>query len=111
MAIIETVSASAFIDAFRRMDRLDGWTYDGLRALYDYLDALSEDTGTHIELDVVGLCCDFSEYDSALDAAIEYGFEPDEGEDEDAWEEAALAWLSQHTAVVAFDGGVIVQSF
>ena len=106
MAIIETVTETSFIDAFRRMDRLDGWTYDGLRALYSYLDELSDDTGAPIELDVIALCCDYAEHANALEAAKEYGFEPEEDEDEDA-----LAWLQYRTIVIEFNGGVIFQPF
>ena len=104
MAIIETVTETSFIDAFRRMDRLDGWTYDGLRALYSYLDELSDDTGEPIELDVIALCCDYAEHDNALEAAKEYGYE-----DED--EGQALDWLQDHTTVIEFNGGLIVQPF
>ena len=113
MAIIETVTETSFIDAFRRMDRLDGWTYDGLRALYSYLDDLSDDTGAPIELDVIALCCEYDEHANAIEAAEEYGCEPDEDDDEeeDDKEELALAWLREHTTVIEFDGGLIVQSF
>ena len=114
MAIIETVTETSFIDAFRRMDRMDGWTYDGLRALYAYLDDLSDDLGEPIELDVIALCCDYCEHASALEAAKEYGYEPDEGADEEGDEddeELALAWLRDQTTVIEFDGGVIVQPF
>lgn len=109
MAIIETVTESSFIDAFRGMDRMDGWTYNGLRALYSYLDDLSDDVGEHIDLDVVALCCEYDEHASALEAAKEYGFEP-EDDDEDK-DESALDWLRDQTTIIEFDGGVIVQSF
>ena len=110
MAIIETVTETSFIDAFRRMDRLDGWTYNGLRALYAYL---SDDTGEHVELDVIALCCEYDEHASAIEAADEYGCEPDgdDDEEEDDKEGLALAWLREHTTVIEFDGGLIVQSF
>lgn len=114
----ESVTESGFIDAFRRMDRMDGWSYPGLRALYEYLEQYEEDTGTQIELDVVSLCCDFSEYSTALEAAEEFGFKApgkDEGEEEDEYEdraeEEATEWLGDRTSVIPFTGGVIVQSF
>jgi hypothetical protein len=89
-----------------------GWSYAGARALVEHLEATEEDTGEEIEFDRVALRCEFSEYASALEAADEYGFEPDEDADsEDAIEEAALEWLNDRTMVVAFDGGVIVRQF
>ena len=99
MAIIETVTQESFIAAFRRMDRMDGWTENGLRALYSYLENLSDDLGEPIALDVDGLCRKYNEYASAAAAAKEYGL-------------GALDWFRcRRIAVIEFDGGVIVQSF
>jgi len=83
-----------------------GWSYAGARALVEYLENLEDDTGEEIEFDRVALRCDFSEYESAREAAEEYGWEPDE----DA-EEAALEWLNDRTTVITFGGGVIVRQF
>ena len=40
----------------------NNFTYEGKRALFDYLENLEEDTGTEIELDTIALCCEYSEY-------------------------------------------------
>ena len=32
-----------FIDEFKRFDRMQGWSVDGLRALFDYLEERSEE--------------------------------------------------------------------
>ena len=76
------VSEYEFCDAFRDMGRGDSFSYEGLKALYDHLLQYEEDTGEEIELDVISLCCDYSEYDTALEAAQEYGFELDSEKDE-----------------------------
>ena len=52
-----TVSKSMFRDAFERMDRKNNFSYEGLGVLFDFLDDVHPD----MELDVIGLCCDFSE--------------------------------------------------
>ena len=88
-----------------------GWSYEGARALVEHIEQVEEDTGEAIEFDRVAIRCDFSEYESALKAAEEYGWEPDEDADEDALEKAAAEWLGDRTTVVTFDGGVIVQQF
>lgn len=36
----------------------------GFRALYNYLDGLSDEIGQDIHIDVIALCCDFTEYES-----------------------------------------------
>ena len=56
-----TVSKTDFIDAFKKL-RPDNFSYDGLVALYDYLDDFEEDTDEEIELDVIAFCCDYTEY-------------------------------------------------
>jgi hypothetical protein len=104
-----TVSAVDFIDAFRRMGRADQFSPAALRALFDHIEEMEQDTGEEYELDVIGLCCEWQEFKTALEAAVEYGFEEDE--DEDAREEAALEWLREQTQVVDFDGGMLVMGF
>lgn len=59
--IYRTVNESAFHDAFIDMGRKDQFSYKGRKALFEYLESLAEDTGTPMELDVIALCCDYSE--------------------------------------------------
>ena len=111
MPIIETVTESSFRDAFRRI-RPDQFSREALRALYDYLDQYSDDTREPIELDVIAICCDWAEYDSALEAAGEHGYEPDTDDDDEQQEAAALAWLQDQTTVLDLDAdGVVIVSF
>ena len=56
-----TVSQTDFIDAFKKL-RPSNFSYEGLIALYDYLENFEEDTDKEIELDVIAFCCDYSEY-------------------------------------------------
>jgi len=107
----QTVSKSDFIDAFKDYNREDNFSYDGLCALYDFLEDFGEDTGREVDLDVIALCCEFSEYGSALEACENYSFEPDPEEDEDDQEDAALGWLRDQTIVIEFPGGIIIQDF
>ena len=53
-----------FCDCFRDMDRQDQFSYEGKRALYDYLERYSENIGEEYSLDVIALCCDFCEYEN-----------------------------------------------
>lgn len=108
-----TISVSDFRDAFRRYDRQENFCYEGLGALFDHLEQLEEDTGEEMELDVISLCCDYSEYSTALEAAEDKGFDLSdfEDEDEDEREERALEWLREETTVITHSRGVIVQSF
>ena len=113
------VTSAMFADAFRRMGREDQFSREALEALFNYLEEYEQDTGEDIELDVIGLCCDFTEYGTAVKAAADYGFaselEAEDYEDaesyEDAKEEEALDWLRDRTKVISFDDGLIIQNF
>ena len=56
-----TINLHQFRDAFYRMDSKTNFSYQGLEILFEYLEELEEGTDQEIELDVIALCCDFSE--------------------------------------------------
>jgi hypothetical protein len=60
MAIIEKLGLYQFRRAFETM-RPDSFSYEAQEVLFDYLEQLSEDIGKDIELDVIGLCGEYSE--------------------------------------------------
>lgn len=106
-----TVNFSMFCDSFSETYR-NNFTYAGKRALFDYLEEYEADTGEELECDIVAFCCDYSEYESAMQVAEEYGFADEiDGEDDDEREEAALDYLRYRTQVIDFDGGIIIQNY
>tara|TARA_B100000475_G_scaffold45554_1_gene30225 strand:+ start:2927 stop:3223 length:297 start_codon:yes stop_codon:yes gene_type:complete len=70
--MIEVVTESQFIERFRQI-RPTNFTYEGLQALFEYLEQLEDDTGEEIEFDVIGLCCEFSQYDNLKEFQDDYG--------------------------------------
>ena len=56
-----TINQTDFIDAFKKL-RPDNFSYEGLDALYNYIENLEQDTGEEFELDVIAFCCSYSEY-------------------------------------------------
>ena len=56
--MIQTITSNNFVDAFQHAGRDKQFSYEGKIALYDWL----EDNIENYELDVIGLCCEFSEY-------------------------------------------------
>jgi hypothetical protein len=103
----QTVNKSMFMDAFKAL-RPDNFSYEGLSTLFDYLESHEEELGEEIELDVIALCCDYSEYANIAEAVEECSGEIfDEDNENDA-----LEWLRNYTlALVVEGGGVIVQDF
>lgn len=71
-----TVTVADFRQAFKTQGRGDQFSYEGLDALFDYLEDCERDLGEEVELDVVAICCDFSE-DSADGIANEFGLDVD----------------------------------
>lgn len=110
MAIVNTItSASQFVDEFKKSDTYkDNFSYHGLQALYEYLDELSDQIGEDIELDVVAICCDYSEYENLEDF-----------NDSTGYEFKSLDELREHGEVIEYDIkvfndhyiGIIVSSF
>lgn len=68
----QTINFSDFCDTLKRMNRDNNFTYEGKRALFDYLEELENDTDMEIELDVIALCCDFTEYENLAELQDNY---------------------------------------
>ena len=60
-----------FEKAFISMGRENQFTYIAKKELFDWLECLED--GKDIELDVVALCCEFTEYQSIKDFRKDYG--------------------------------------
>ena len=76
----ETIGEERFIDKFCQL-RPNQFTYEGLVALFEHLEEFEDATGEEIELDVIGLCCDYCEYDNLKEFQNEYGKEYETIED------------------------------
>lgn len=102
--MIQTINSSQFTDAFRRTNQ---FSYEGLGALFDYLEEVDPD----FELDVIALCCDYSE-DTVAGIAETYGLELPDDETEDEHCDAVRAYLEENTSIVAeFNGSFLYAQF
>ena len=109
-----TVYQYDFIDAFSRMGRQDNFSYEGLEALYDYLIDYEESTGEEIELDVIALCCEYSEWEDIEEFLKNYGdnfqdhwesLTDDFAEDEEeARKEEMFEYIQDYTTIIDIDG-------
>jgi len=110
--MIDTLNTTQAINRLLE-DEYAGWSRGGATAIIEYLEQLEDDTGDSLELDVVAIRCDFSEYTNATDCAEEYdewnNLTDFEGSEE--IEERATEWLQEQTTVISFPGGVIVGAF
>ncbi len=99
--IVKTIDLYEFRRAFSDYDRADQFSYEGLGALFEWLDELSADTDTPYELDVIGLCCEFTEYSDLAEIQETYSLT----------DINSIEMLSFYTVVIEFDGGIIIQDF
>ena len=71
----EYVNEYTFRDRFLRSDNYkNNFSYDGLTALFEYIEDYEDDTGEEFEFDMVGICCDYTEYDSLDDFNVDYSY-------------------------------------
>ena len=92
------VTLEMFIDAFKRMDR-DYYSYEGYESLYDFFEECDPDW----EYDVIGICCDYTEYNDLDD----YNQQLTESEKFESIEQ-----LSQETLVLETEkGSLIVENY
>ena len=76
--------------------------------MFDMLD----NSGESFEMDVIALCCEYTEYPNALECAQEYPrFTDDETLDHEERVDNALKFLEENTQVIIFDGGIIIENF
>jgi hypothetical protein len=69
----ETVTVYRFRDAFKQSDTYkNNFSYEGLHALFEYIEQAEDDIGEEFEFDMVGICCDYTEYDSLEDFNADY---------------------------------------
>jgi len=108
--MIETLTTYEIADRLAT-DPNSSFTRAGALALAKHLEEMEEESGTTMEFDRVAIRCDYTQYESALDAAEAFGFEPDEDDDDDDKEKAALKWLEDETTVLEFEGGVVIRDF
>jgi hypothetical protein len=92
----QQVNFYAFRDAFKEI-RPNNFSYEGLTALFDYLENYEQDTGEEIELDVISLCCDYCE-ESISDIIANYEIEIDQDQDK---LEQVKEYLEYNTTIVS----------
>ena len=56
----QTINKYQFRDAFMSI-RPDNFSYEALEILFEYFEQLEDDIGEDIELDVIAICCDWTE--------------------------------------------------
>ena len=104
--LVKTVTFYDFLKEFENHGRENQFTYEGKKALFDYLNNLSEDLGETIELDIVGICCDFTEYSNLEEFKNDYSYTIGD-------EDINIEDIEYYTTVIPIDNSqsFIIQNF
>jgi len=128
-----TLNTNEIVNELLR-DENAAWSYNGARALAEYLEQYEEECGVELELNVAALRCKYTEYESLIDYADdcfmswqeEFGIEyenPMTGEtdmqstvDCDGNIHEAIfsnieEYIRDNGTLIEFDGGIIVSEF
>lgn len=94
----QTVFYNDFYNAFMCV-RPDNFSGEGLYALFEYLTDLEDELGVEYELDIIALCCEYTEYPTIKDVTEDY---PDI---------TTIEQLQDVTDVIVYDEGLIILNF
>ena len=97
-----TINEYQFAQAFKAYGRENQFSREALKALFDYIEGLEEGLNEEIELDVIALCCEFTEYEDLAEFQNAYSDEYQTIDD-----------IEYHTIVIPIAGtnGFIIQDF
>lgn len=114
--IIKTISKQQFIEDMQNSEYKDEYNPIALQAIYYYLDNQPE----NIEFDPIMIATTWKVYPTAWEAMEQYQPEdmptpyisddenPDLMELQEKEEQMAMEWLKDHTEVITFTGGIII---
>ena len=107
--IVKTFDLYDFRREFERYDRGNRFSDEAMEELYNYYD----DLGEPYELDVIEICCNWTEYENLEEYVKEYMNESDfEGMDDDEKEEIIIDNLDNNTYFTRLDnGGLLIQNY
>lgn len=90
----QTINFSQFCDEFRNMNRDNNFSYEGKRALFEYLEELEQGQDEQMELDIIALCCEYTE--STIKEAL------------DSYNLSSLDELRDNTTVIEVNDDTII---
>ena len=59
----QTLDIHMFREEFLKV-RPENFTFEGIEMLFNYFEALENDTGEEIEFDPIAICCEYTEYNN-----------------------------------------------
>jgi len=117
----QNISFCSFCDEFNGGSYENNFSYDGKKALFEYLENYEEECETEIDLDIIALCCEYCEFEDIDDYLSSYNSDIDkeeytdeeDGLDTEEYHQAVLNEIEQKTQLIKFENsnGFIIQSY
>ena len=105
--MIQAISKYDFERAFVDMGRENQFSREALNLLFGWFEQYEEETGEAIELDVIAICCEFSEEDWD-DIADNYSIDLSDCDDDDDKEQTVEDYLQENTMFIGKTSGTLV---
>ncbi len=96
--IVKTFNDNDFINEFKACNRENQFSINGLRILFESLEQTAIDCGINIEMDVIALCCEYSE-DTLADIINNYAIDMTDCDSVDEKIETVEYYLQDNTFV------------
>jgi hypothetical protein len=108
--MIQTVNNTDFHNAFNAMDRGNQFSYEALNMLFNYF----EEFDPEMELDVISICCSYSEM-TFEDVMTSYDVENTDLldlDDEKVVKQLVMSYLEENTMVIGVtDDSIVFEQF
>jgi len=103
----QNIGFNQFLDAFPESYK-NNFTYNGKKALFEYLEQLEDDIGKEIECDIIAFCCEYGEYKNLKEYLQSYSSDIDkaeyeENDDLEGYEKAVLEEIRDKTTLIMID--------
>lgn len=109
-----------------RQDSPSAWSYNGAKALAEYMESFEEESGEEVEFDAVEIRCGWSEYesieewgsdyfnshaDAICDLGLSIGEDGKTEQTEEEIDELIRSFIQDRGHLIEFSGGIIVSAF
>jgi hypothetical protein len=107
-----TVNFSEFRDLFQQI-RPDNFSYQGQKILFNYFEDYEESAGEEIELDIIAICCDYSESTwETIAEDYKSSIEIDKNLDEDEQKQQVIDYLMDEGALIGeTENSIVYRNF
>ena len=99
----QTINFNQFCDSFSVSGQKDNFTYEGKKALFEYLENNEEEIGEEIELDPIALCWEYTEYENIDDYLQTYNtniVDKKDYENEEDYKKAVEEYIQEETQFI-----------